>query len=358
MSINTPINDSNPAAVIPGKYSWRRDLRTVRILRLAVGTTVAMAIAQGINWPLSYATPAIVVAMLTMPSPPLTYRETLENIFYAVCAFSIGLVVTLFLLPFPVVFILAYGLIFFFVHYYLHKGAPFFLILMLVLMTTILPLVANAHEGLSRFLGFSILFGACLAAIIIQLAHGLFPDPPGAETVTPTTFQAGYSPHAAGIALQTALVILPAMVAFLSFGWEVHVTGMLYIGLIALEGGLAHSKKEAEQYLVANLIGGLTAIVFYCLIVALPAYHFFVALLFLTTLLLATRTFDDRPTARYYPSALIGLAILISSSTGPGVDMSVVYSKRLLYIALASVYVIAATSVLDRYVFNRWKGSH
>jgi len=88
---------------------------------------------------------------------------------------------------------------------------------MLVLTTTILPFVANAHEGLSKFLAFSILFGTCLATIIIQLAHGVFPDPPEGRTMEPTAFRAGYSSHAAGIALQSTLAILPAIVAFLSF---------------------------------------------------------------------------------------------------------------------------------------------
>lgn len=174
--------------------------------------------------------------------------------------------------------------------------------------------------------------------------------------MAPTTFQAGFSPHAAAIALQTAFVILPAMVAFLSFGWAFHVVAMLYINLIALEGGIAHSKKETEQYLVANLGGGLAAIVFYLLIVALPAYHFFVVLMFLTTLVFGERAFSDRPTTRYFPTALIGLVTLISSSTGAGSDMSVVYFKRLFYIALAAVYVIAMTVVLERYVFNPGKG--
>ena len=358
MSTNTLINESDPASVKPGKYSWRQDLRSVRILRLAVGTTVAMAIAQGINWPVSFITPALVASMLTMPSPSLTWKETLKNILYAVCALSIGLTVTLFLLPFPFVFILAYGLIFFFMRYYMHKGAPFFLILMLVLTTTIIPLVGNVHEGLSNIIASYILFGICLAVIIIQLAYGVFPDPPGGETAAQVAFQAGYSSHAAVYALQSTLVVLPAMIAFLTFGWQVHLVAMLYTAIISLEGGMAHSKMDAEQYLVANLGGGMAALVFYLLIVALPAYHFLVALMFLTTLVFGEKAFSNSPTARYYPSALTGLVILVSSSTGPGVDMSVIYFKRLLYIALASVYVIAATSVLDRYIFDRWKGGH
>jgi hypothetical protein len=75
---------------------------------------------------------------------------------------------------------------------------------------------------------------------------------------------------------------------------------MLFIGLVALEGGTAHSKKEAEQYLVANLGGGMAAIVFYMLIVVLPAVHFFVALMFFVPLLFGARAFSDRSTARYY----------------------------------------------------------
>ncbi len=358
MSINQPIKVSDQITTGAGRVTEWLSLNNVRTLRLSVATTIAMALAHAINWPLSFVTPALVVGVLTVPSPPVTYGETLRNILYAVFVFSFGLVITLFFLPFPIVFCLVSGLIFFFVHYYLHKGAPIFLSLMLVLTTTILPLVANAHEGLSRYLALSILWGACLAAVIIQLAWALFPDPPGAETVPATGFQPDYSRHAAIIALQTTIVILLAMIAFLSFNWTAHVVAMLYINLIALEGGIAHSKKKAQHFLLANLGGGLAATVFYCLIVAVPAYHFFVFLMLLTTLLFGTRAFSDRSTARYYPTALIGLVVLISSSTGPGSDMSVVWFKRVLYIAMAAVYVIAATLVLERFVFKHDGKAH
>jgi hypothetical protein len=61
------------------------------------------------------------------------------------------------LLPFPLVSVLAYGLIYFFLHYYLYKGAQLFLMVLLVLTTTILPLVGNAIEDVSRTVAFNIL---------------------------------------------------------------------------------------------------------------------------------------------------------------------------------------------------------
>jgi len=45
----------------------------------------------------------------------------------------------------------------FFLHYQLHKGAQLLLMVLLVLTTTILPLVGNANEDVSRTVALNIL---------------------------------------------------------------------------------------------------------------------------------------------------------------------------------------------------------
>ena len=58
---------STEAAVAPpaaAGRSWRQDLRTVRTLRLALALTAAMAIAQGLDWPLQFVYVALVVGLL------------------------------------------------------------------------------------------------------------------------------------------------------------------------------------------------------------------------------------------------------------------------------------------------------
>ena len=74
-------------AVTSGSLGWRSDLRTVRVFRLALTVTVAMAVAQGFNWPLSFVYVAVVSALLGLPIPEPTLRETFNGLANAVVVF-------------------------------------------------------------------------------------------------------------------------------------------------------------------------------------------------------------------------------------------------------------------------------
>jgi len=328
--------------------SWRQDPRCVGMVRFALATTIAMTIAQAWSWPLSFIFPVFVLGILSERGPGPTLRETIESIGYALVAFSVTLVFVLLFLPFPISFMLAYVLAVFLMSYHLHKGAPFLLVLFMLVALILYPILGSLDEGLAKYIALSLTFSSVLALLVVQLAHGLLPDPPGGERVVAPAHQPGYSPEAARRALKTTIVIALAMAAFVAFKWASYVVVLIYIGIMALEGGLAEGKYNAKKYLVANAVGGLAALPFYAVMVVVPEIHFFVVLTLVTMLLFAFPIFSGSPTAKYYGSALSGLVILISSSLGPGADIDANVVNRVIFIILSGAYVIAAMSVLDR----------
>ena len=51
------------------------DLRTVRVLRYATGAALAMAVAMGIDWQLSYLLPVLSLSFLASPDPCPTLKQ-------------------------------------------------------------------------------------------------------------------------------------------------------------------------------------------------------------------------------------------------------------------------------------------
>ena len=86
MSINTSsTSQQKPPAMAAELHGIRmNDLRTIRIIRLAVAVTIAMTIAQLVNWPLSFVAPVLTVAFLDMPIPAPTMRRFAAYLSYAV----------------------------------------------------------------------------------------------------------------------------------------------------------------------------------------------------------------------------------------------------------------------------------
>ena len=54
---------------------------------------------------------------------------------------------------------------------------------------------------------------------------------------------------------------------------------------------LSKGREAGQNSLISTVLGGLIAWVFYCLIVAVPQYHFFIALMLFTTLIFGMNIF-------------------------------------------------------------------
>ncbi len=343
-------SDALSAAPKPRKRLWTRDLRTVRIVRYAVGVTAAAVLAFGINWPLFFVTPLFIAVFLAMPLPAPTLRKSFQSMLYVLVAFALGLVFTLLVLRYPLVYVPALGLLLFHIYYLANRGGPFVLVLMSLLAVLILPLVSVQHPALALVFAPSFAWSGVLAIILVSLAYGLFPDPPS-ERPGPAAggFQPGYSNAAALNAMKSTVAILPLVTLFIAFGWTSQLLIMMFAAIFSLSPEFSKGQAAAVKSLTSTLIGGLAALVFFWLIVAVPEFHFFIALMLLTTLMFGTGIFSDAPLAKYLPSAVTALIILLGSSMGEDVNITDKFIVRVILIGAAALYVVAVLSVLDHF---------
>ena len=124
---------------------------------------------------------------------------------------------------------------------------------------------------------------------------------------------------------------------------------MVFAAIFTLAPEVSKGKAAGINSMKSTVIGGLYAFVFYHLLVAVPEYHFFIALMFLTTLFFARNIFSDKPSAKYYASAFSTLFILVNSSLGEDASFTSAFFLRFLFIMLATIYVVFSLMVFDRY---------
>jgi hypothetical protein len=347
------MSTENPA-VEPRTASAWWDQRAARSVRLSVATVVTLAIAHTFNWPLAFVAPVLVASLLAIPLPEPGLREFLANAGYSVLAVAGGFLLVLLLEPFPLAFLLAYALAIFLIAYFLNKGALLAPCLVGLIGLLAFPVFGNIHEGVTAYLACSVGFSAVLALVMVQLAYGLIPDPPGSEKGGMPAFQRGYMPHAARGATLTVIVVAPLMTAFLYLNWTSNLLVLIYAGIMSLQGNLAHGLYDLKKYLIATAIGGSVAVPFYLLIVAVPEFHFFLLLALLVLVLMGARRFSASPLANYYGSAICAFIILISSSLGAGADLDVNIVKRAAMIFLGGVYVVVVLSIAEPIIKRIW----
>jgi hypothetical protein len=97
----------------------------------------------------------------------------------------------------------------------------------------------------------------------------------------------------------------------------------------------------------STLIGGSVAFFVYWALVAVPEYHFLVLLMFLIGLGFGAAINSGRPIAKYLPSAMVVVIVLVNSSLAEGADFSEKLVMRIIFIALATMYVVISLKVLD-----------
>jgi len=333
--------------------AWSRalgqDQTSVRIIRFTVGVTLAAALAYGINWPLSFLLPILVSFMLSLPLPMPSLQAGLRNMLHTLIAFGVGLVFSLFFLQFPLVYLVMLGLVLFHLYYYLNRGGSLWLALMSIVAILLLSMLGNTHEGLATGISLGFIGTGWLTIIMVWFAYLLVPDPQAAPFPQAPGFQPGYSRPAAEAALKSTIAILPLASLFFILDLTSYMLVMIFAALFILKPDLSAGKEAGMNSLISTLLGGVCAWVFYWLIVAVPEYHFFIALMFLTALYFGINIFSGKPTAKYYGSALIALLILVNSSMGEDANFTEKFIMRVILITLAVVYIVTALKALDSF---------
>ena len=326
-----------------------RDQTSVRIVRYAFGVTLSAALAYGINWPLSFLLPVLVSFLLSLPLPMPSLLMGLRNMWYTLLAFGLGLFFSLFFLPYPLVYVLMLGMVIYHLYYYLNRGGSLWLTLMSFVAILLLSMLGNSHEGLASGISLNFIWTSWLTIIVVWAAYLLVPDPRAVTFPQVPGFQPGYSRPAAQAALKSTIVIVPLASLFLMFDLTSYMLVMIFAALFILKPELSAGREAGINSLISTLLGGVFALVFYWLIVAVPEYWFYVALMLLTSLYFGTQVFSGRPTAKYYNSALIALLILVNGSMGEGAEFTEKFIMRVILITLAVAYIVTALKLVNSF---------
>ena len=334
------------------KVGWLeilQDAKAVRIMRLSIGSTIAMALAYAINWPLAMLTPVFTVVFLSLPFPRPSLYQGFKNMLQTLIAVAIGVLITLYLLPIPFVFSLIFGLLLFHTYYLINRGGPFWFVLILLVSILLMPMMGNISGGLTVGISVGFVWSGWVAVWMIFLAHYIIPDPETLVAPQAPPMHKGYVPIAATLALKSTIVAFPIAIFFIIFQLNDFILVMINTAIFTLSPDLSKGKQAISNSIISTLIGGTVAYVFYWLLVAVPEYHMFMLLFFLVVLVFSSHIFSDRPDAKYYSSALVAMIILFNGSMGVDKDFTSLFFKRVALMSLAGVYVILALKVLGRY---------
>lgn len=335
----------------PTKYLDKLSAVDIRILRYALGSTLAMAVAMGFNWPMSYLAAVLSLSFLASPAGRPTFKMGFSFVLAIVIASYIALVVGRMLLPYPFVYVPFIGLLLFRIYFAKGTSFPPLLILWLLIALLLIPLMMLQSHALANTIAINLVMGAVAALLVTWISYGLLPDRP--------TNEKGDTPVAKPplpskeerfqTAVDSTIVVFPILILFYVFQLSGALLILIFIALLSMQPGFAKDFKGGMALITGNVIGGITAIIFYELLVIIPEYAFLLLLTLLTGLMFGSRLFSGRPKAPLYGMAYSTLLLVIGSTTGSSGDAEAKVYTRIIQIMSAVIYVVVAFGLLEHF---------
>ena len=335
------------------KYFVHFTFADIRVLRYAFGATLAMAIAMGINWPLSYLTPLLVLSFLSAPGRAPTFKTGFDFVVIIAIASFAALFIGNMFISFRIVFILLIGLLLFRLYYAKGGKVPKMLILWLMITLLIIPLAVMIAPPVANIIPFSLISCGAMALIVTWISYTVFPDSLTnkpivvAQMPKQPTKEERYNN-----AVNSTIVVFPILLLFYFFELSGGLLILIYIALLSMQPQFAKDFKSGTALIIGNAIGGVVAIIVYEIFTIVPEYLFMLLTTLFFGLFFGHKLFSDNPKGPLFGMAYSTLLLIIGSVTGitslfgDGEAGSAVY-VRILEIMAAVIYLVVAFGLLE-----------
>jgi len=338
-----------------------------RILRLSLGTALALCYSQIANWPLSFITPVLTMMILALPLPAPGIRKGLVFVVALLAPMIGGLALLPFLEHARLAGILMVTLALFYSFYYTARGGSPILGMFMTIGLTLIVTVGSVNSAVLVALIKALAYSAFFGMAFVWLAHLLLPDLPrgtGPAAPLPPPPPRPALSEARRSALRSMLIVLPLVLAFLFMsGSPAYNVVMIKVASMGQQASADRSREMGRSLLTSTLWGGAGAIVAWNLLSAWPSLLFYTLLIALAGLLFGRRMFQG---LAVYPDfskwsyayltlvVLLAPAVLDSPLSNPA---GTAFWSRLFLFGVIGAYGTLAVTVFDSFWPDRGRAA-
>lgn len=325
------------------------ELRSARILRFALGITLAVALGYGLETPLAFLSSVLVATFLGSPAPRPDARTLLAGLLCIAGAVGFGVVVSSVALTTAAVYYLMIGLLLYRIFFATAGGAPAFPMLMLLLGVVLIPLLGTKSMTAAVDFAWDFIAAAGFALVLIGAMYWLVPDPQSLQPGQAAPGAVATRSERHRYALERCLALLPLLVLVVSLHQFDQMKTLMYAAILIQAPAAAAGRQAGLGMLVGSLIGGAFAIAIYLLTTLWFSFPFLLMLILLSGLLIGTQVFSGGPWATWFAKSPAAMLILIDSSNEAyGAETQTQFLLRIGAVVLASLYVLVAFALMER----------
>lgn len=325
-----------------------------RTYRLALSTSLVLALAYGAGLGLPFIAPLFVVILSAKPSPPPGPKQLLMLIVAVVVSLSVGLLLGPLLqaAPLPALLIITCGLLFSNRVAMLPGKAA--IGTLLAMGFTVIPLASSVSPALASMLISAIVVGIAAAVVGQWLVYPLFPEDAG-----PVAPPSGSAPLESGwLAWRATLIVVPAFLLTLT-NPAAYLPLTIKSILLGREASQMHLRDANRELIGSTLLGGVCAmVVWFCLSLAVSLWFYFGWML-LMCLLLACGAYGvirSQCKPSFWVGTITTMIILLGMAVQDSANGKDVYQAFLVRTALfLAVALYAAMAMAALEWWRQWR---
>jgi hypothetical protein len=317
------------------------------IFRLAASVTLASTAVMTIDWPLAFIAPLLVVSIVSGNDQAPSLKSSAMMVVIIVLGMLVGLLFSALFLNYPPLASILLFIIFFWIYYLCNLGKlPAFAGLILLLGMTIIPMMTVIHAQAAHLVAAGLVTAAIAALIFANIAYWLFPavtakDAAQAQQHSPDTTEAMHK------AITSTLVVLPAILSFITFEWSGGTLIIVFIAILSLNPALEDTRKAGTGLLMGNAIGGGIAMIFFLWMNISPHLSVYIVTIAFFSLYISRQLYSGKKLAPLWGMALSTMLLLTGSiMSGSGGEADTKLLTRLFQIVIVATYMVLAVHVL------------
>jgi hypothetical protein len=329
-------------AISPGIVG---DARLYGILRYAMGSAMIMMVAMGADYTLAYLTPVLALNFLSPGAKPPSLKSSAVFLLSVAIASLAGVVFSGFFLDYPLVFLPLLTLILFQLYYTrsLQNMKQW-----LIISLTVIPMMSMQSLKTGGIVAVNLFMNALFAMIMVWVIYFIFPKQETTSAGNKSGLAASLTPRQRFLsALEKTLVVVPALLLFFVFNLSDSLLVLVFTAVLSMNPAMK-SKKAGLGIILANLGGGLAAILVFNLLTVAPSYFYLGVLTLLFGLLFAPGLFGSKPAASLYGMAFSTFLLILGSVTGLAGEAGEKVWVRIFQIGLAVTYMVVVFALVDR----------
>lgn len=336
-------------------------IASVRILRLALGTSLSLWFSQAVGWQLSFIAPVFTLLVLALPLPVLKLKQGIAFVAVLAAALYCGMLLLPMLLEQPAVGLLLLTLALFWSFYFTAKGGSALIGTFATVGLALVAGVGSVNVDALLIVAGDIVAAAAVGVVFVWIAHAVMPDSMASDSVPIVGKKAPGAPEpdladARWSAFRSLLIVLPvALLLMLSSSSTAYIAVMIKVASMGQQATNDDTRTAGHSLILSTIIGGVGAVIGWEMLSIAPTLMLYMAIIGLAGLIMGPRIFQGsamHPQGATWSYGYITMVVLLAPAVMDSIGGDTASAKfwdRIIMFAGATLYAVAAVYIVDAF---------